>query len=662
MRKNIELYINNQLVDLSEDFEVNMTYTIEQTTNPTAIRNNYSKTITIPATGNNNRILGNIWNMTSIYNNDFDLTKKADFQLFVNGDKFEEGYIKIDNVIKNEKGVEYKCTLYGSLGDFFYSLSTNNEGEKLKLSDLDYGGGKYEFDLLVNKNVIYDAWYALMNDITEGTIYDDINFALCYNGLPDNFNANKVLINTKEQGPFNIPDNIIQDGNTYTAKNGWVLGDLRQEYDEWAARDLRSYLQRPVFRVKTLFRGICNPENNNGYEVRLDETFFNSNNPYWEKAWITLPLINEMDEISAFNVNTTEFVINAPFNDGDGDDTNIKVTYELCANAQLQTDTLVTGLIWSLNTYNMTYDMPVVTQLVGIKNGQYVHKSKVHVFSNQEFHPNNYVKNGFDGEYERLTGVFKRYEYDTLNRGYIFTTNNYDMEFEFNISIDDDYRDYEWRILLGRWEYSAPDYKNFYGETYYDCLLIPSSSSETGNKYDGDNSNLIKRQANTISLNINANVDLVKVEDINKRKLTKERMLGKDKTPLDYLLGYTKQFGLYFLKDPKSKTIDIVTRNTFYGKRNVIDLQDSIDTSKEITITPLTFDRKWYDMGLEIEDNKYSEKYDKYSIIPYGTKRIDTGYEYIKDKQSLLQNNAYKGGMMVREKGAYYVNYRLPKK
>ena len=104
-----------------------------------------------------------------------------------------------------------------------------------------------------------------------------------------------------------------------------------------------------------------------------------------------------------------------------------------------------------------------------------------------------------------------------------------------------------------------------------------------------------------------------------------------------------------------------MTRKTFYGKRNVIDLEELIDRGNTITITPLNFEKKWYDMGLEIEENKYSKLYNKIADIPFGTKRVDTGYEYVKDKEDLLKDNIYKSGLMVREKSPYLVNFRLPK-
>lgn len=663
MRNEVELYINGQLVELGEDFEVNMTYTVEQTKNPTAIKNNYSKTVTIPATGKNNRIFSNIWNVTSIYNNDFDLTKKTDFQLFINGEKIEEGYIKIDRIKKTRTSANYECTLYGGLGDFFYSLSTNGEGGKLMLSDLDYG---VEFDVIIDRYLVMDAWNALINDAADGTLYEHLNFALCYNGLPEDFSSDKVLISTYASGPYEIPYSI----SGYTSYNGWVLADLKQEYDEWASRDLRSYLQRPVFRVKTLINAICKPENNGGYRVNLDNDFFNTDNPYWEKTWITLPLINEMDEVPIddieigindiqFNRDVQEYY-KIPIEVGSRK--NIIIPFKLSTTAittgDVASNEVYTGVLSLLDDgYNANYyNAPIAVQLVGYYKGT----NRVGIYSDVEVFTSNKITDDTysDGCLILNVGGTEKYHNGSFIKNE--DTNIFYWEdgetFMLKISNIDDSTLYDWYIQVSRYEYTTPYYRNNYGEHYFDCVFLSDLYSGNGNL--GTSTNRVMNKAYATNFNIEKSDDTLFLKN---RILTKQRMLSSDKTPLDYLLGYTKQMGLYFIKHQQEKVIDIVTRRTFYGERNIIDLEELIDRGKEINITPLTFDKNWYDMGLEIEENRYSKIYDTYTDIPYGTKRIDTGYEYVKESTQLLNGNAYKAGLMVREKNPYMVNFRLPK-
>lgn len=679
MRQDIDLYINNQLVELGEDFEVNMTYTVEQTTNPTAIKNNYSKTITIPATAQNNRIFENIWNMGSIYNGGFDLTKKADFQLFLNGDKMEEGYIKIDNIIKKGTNAEYKCTLFGGLGDFFYCLSTDADGNKLKLSDLDYG---VDFTITVDANFVQNAWNALMDNSTEGTIYDHINFALCYNGIPDDFSADKVVMSIYND-VYPLPWDIGEDGDKYENYKLYVMADLRQEYDEWASRDLRSNLQRPVFRWKTLINAICDPNNNGGYTVNLDEDFFNRANPYWEQAWITLPLVPEMDDVStvtsSVNVPTTNIYFNRSVQEyekisvsveGDGSEILIPFTLSCTANTT-SNDELFTGVMSyhedALNSTNTVYyNAPIAVQLVGYnKNTDVVaYYSDVEVFTSNKITDDTYS----DGCLKLNVGGNENWHNGSFVKSGTTTTFNWEEgeTYTLNVSGIDNIGNYDWYIQLSRYEYTTPYYRNTYGTHYFDCVWLSQFIAEDGNL--GSTATTVSKLAYSTVFKVSGSNDEF---SMNKRIITKQRLLGRDKTPLDYLLGYTKQMGLYFMKNPQEKTIDILTRRTFYrnngecydeyGYRDVINLEGLIDRGQEITIKPLSIEKKWYDLGLEINDNKYSKIYDTFTDIPYGAKRIDTGYEYVKEVDNLLKNNAYKAGMMVREKNAYMVNFRLPK-
>lgn len=78
---------------------------------------------------------------------------------------------------------------------------------------------------------------------------------------------------------------------------------------------------------------------------------------------------------------------------------------------------------------------------------------------------------------------------------------------------------------------------------------------------------------------------------ISDAPITKEMLLKTEASPADYLLSYAKMFGLYFVKDLDSKTITIYNRNSFF-KNEVEDWTDKIDYSKDMTITPLLFDKK----------------------------------------------------------------------
>lgn len=136
--------------------------------------------------------------------------------------------------------------------------------------------------------------------------------------------------------------------------------------------------------------------------------------------------------------------------------------------------------------------------------------------------------------------------------------------------------------------------------------------------------------------------------------IKKTKLLKSDFTPAEYLIGYTKVFGLYYDVHIDTKTVDIKPRNKYYSG-NVIDINQDIDRDKEIRITPLSFDKKFYDLKYK-EDNKsqfleqYSDTYSK----TYGQQAINTNYEFNNDRKNLLDNVPYQSAIECLEKSKYY--------
>ena len=108
-----------------------------------------------------------------------------------------------------------------------------------------------------------------------------------YEGIPEDFSPEKVLINTNDNAFFQT------DVNGYKPVNGFLLGEASEDLTMNQTKDLRSYLQRPVIRMKSIIDACCDPVNNGGWELKLDERFFSYNNPYYVDTWLTLGTIRE---------------------------------------------------------------------------------------------------------------------------------------------------------------------------------------------------------------------------------------------------------------------------------------------------------------------------------------------------------------------------------
>lgn len=316
MRRNISLYIADQKVDLSDQSFILFNYTMEDLSNPTIVKNSFSKQITLPGTPNNNKIFGEIWKLDRVtqYGEgftgvEFDPMRKTPFTIYNEMNEIlESGYIKLDKVSRKGDLVEYSISAYGGLGSFFYNLMYHEDGNKKTLADLRFMtlNGVYSkavghLGLVGGYDMLHDAWSYLADpdnydvDRVDNWWANIINFAPCYNGLPADFSADKALVDNNSFD--NVPYAQVVDGKAYTFKEGTSsnLMLFTNPHNEWEMRDLRWYLQRPVFSIKALFDAICDQENNGGYEVILDSSFFaKSNNLYWN-GWITLPLIAAAD-------------------------------------------------------------------------------------------------------------------------------------------------------------------------------------------------------------------------------------------------------------------------------------------------------------------------------------------------------------------------------
>lgn len=364
--KDQELYINDKLVDMSDDSLLLFTYQRSDSTSPTAIKNSYTKTVVLPGTPTNNIVFDSIFKMdryqTKVI---FDPSKRVKFELFKDGCLVENGYVKLNKINKANNYCSYEITLYGGLGDFFYGLSYNEDGTSLNLGDLEYD---VPIEFRINTTAVYEAWYRLKNNLdftswgpetTHPTYidypseevyfnwqFDTINFAPAYNGYPNNdgFDSAKVLVSTEAHNPKSGVNNRIgawidgdeggyeeitnwpkrypldnREDETATSMyssegNGWGLIEMDEEATEWEVRDLRSYMQRPVLRVKKLFEAIQRyAELKLDYTLYLDPEFFNTDNEYYNDSWITLGLLCENKE----DVKTNDKVVQKMKEEGD---------------------------------------------------------------------------------------------------------------------------------------------------------------------------------------------------------------------------------------------------------------------------------------------------------------------------------------------------------
>lgn len=137
----IELFVENQQVDINTSFSTLLTMSIDDIKDFGAKNTNFSKTIILPGTKRNNKLFGNIFNVaagqcydptaTNISNN-FNAAVTAKAYIFADNMQVFKGIFRILEIIVDDGFIEYECAVFGELGGFVAAV-----GNK-KLEDLDF--------------------------------------------------------------------------------------------------------------------------------------------------------------------------------------------------------------------------------------------------------------------------------------------------------------------------------------------------------------------------------------------------------------------------------------------------------------------------------------------------------------------------------------------
>lgn len=316
MRRDISLYIGSQLADINDDTLILYNYTREEMTDPAVVKNSYSQQVKLPATKNNDAIFGYFFKSdrktvsgggTGSY---FNALVKTPFTLYDDkGQILERGYCQLVKMTNDKDGRSYVINLYGGLGEFFYNLSYKDDGSKRTLADMAYclDPQTDPTDYIIperepqpiNRNKVHSAWTYLHDYPSGKGYYSFFNFAPCNDGIPQNFDAKHAVY--KPYGASingarveNLYTSKTQGGVTYTpdsSANGHILIEMQNEHNMYEMQDLRSYLLRPVLRVRYIFEAICNPANNGGYSVDFRANADDDYEWYWN-GWLTLPLVD----------------------------------------------------------------------------------------------------------------------------------------------------------------------------------------------------------------------------------------------------------------------------------------------------------------------------------------------------------------------------------
>ncbi len=678
MKQVINIFLNDKELVLSEPFQVNFMYILEELTNPTIVKNSYSKTFTVEGTKENNQIFNSVFNLDYFRQTGevFNPSTKADFKIFLNGELYESGYAKLDSITRTGEKINYEISFFGGLGSFFYNLSVKEDGDSMTLADLGYGT---DLTFKINRDTVKTAWDSLYAG-ADGK-WSIINFMPSYSSVGDDFETGSILAYSNDE---ELPDVMTEDDKTALSNAGYGVFELAKDNYDWTElRDMRSYSQRPVLSVRSFFDAICDPDNNGGYEVNLDSTFFNNLNPYYADSWITLPQLNDSEETSESSSyrqtvglrNVTNRIstdlYRYPFDvglgmiDNDGtfyDTKNIiggNVTAEVKFKIRLKSDK-TTYYRFSPNQKNtMSYSIegskPTPPEVIFFKHTNYFVRLTVKNPGNETISQSTIYN--FTGKEDYLTRDDYNLTYgwdnggDELIYGGDFVWDSTDNCFYlwcngtnvFTISHTFIPSEKEFRLQMdmqGAYKFEVGD-GGFGTFTYNGGLSKMNCNVDL--VYYG--SMIVDAETNKLSY--------------TNRTIRQEDILTTEFTPADYLLSYTKHFGLYYIKDTDRKRISILQRRNFY-EDEVVDLSELIDYSKEMKIQPVPYEYKYFDFKLEAPDTELSKQYKSDYGRVYGSQRINTSYDFNSEVNDLYDGNAYAGYIDQRKMSNLYFKREYP--
>ena len=679
MRRKISLYIGDQLADLDDQSFILFNYQMDDLSNPTIVKNSYSQQITLKGTPANNRIFGDYFRTDRMVANtggqtgvDFNASQKVPFTIYnETSEILESGYVKLDSISRQRQDIQYKVTLYGGLGSFFYALSYDENGNKRTLADLDYLGTDSpdtELNFIINAETVHEAWRRLQEDTTESSIWDVINFAPAYNGIPEgNFSPDKGLMIPSQMG---LKDEIPVDGVTYGLKSGYALVNLAEAHDEWAVKDLRSYLQRPIFSMKAFWKAIRNPANNGGYEVDASIILNHTKFGNYSALWMTLPMLSSIGSIKQVSGDLS-ITLSSSATAGNSVG-RFDITGSVPAGTKVVAN-LHCKMRWNMPSGANSYSSlsPIATYKFGRntiskisaifiqavaygEDDSVVGGSKIKVYADGSTTMDAVAAQcgytpAWSADYESLSIT----EYTKVSAG-VFELPN---DLAFTVEAQDVAY---YKILVSVY----PGTKRIYeaggsgGKTVTTGYDTTAGNISTPVMYVNYDTGYTPESTFIVAGTTADSITYTSSESLRSGAIiTKAMLLSTSKTPAEYMLSFCKIFGLYFTYDNATKKVTILRRNDLY-QDETIDLTRRVDLSKGISIKPLVFDAKWYDFMLEGVGGAFYEEYLNVEGIPYGVQRVNTGYDFNADSVNLMESVVFKNAATILARSKYF-NYIL---
>ena len=292
----VRIYLENYQIDTDDNSIVAMTMCYSYLEDPTTVAGDYSKTIKIPGTVNNNKIFGQIWNLdrtvlygdsnTSVY---FNPSKKTEAKIYIGPELFKTGYVQLNNIIKDKNVITYEITFYSELCNVLHNLLDSS----LCNLNLPSNGLRHNINAFNIDSI---------NNSTYNNLGNYMKYGLTIDGVYDGFRADYWL--TKDS-----------NGNLAVAQ----MDNNGTKYDTAMILQAYSPKVRPMVFVQTLLNQIRDDYNKDSSTKLIydDDYFFNGANPYCVNSVMACKTY-DTDNASTVQISSNAENFNASFSPDGG--------------------------------------------------------------------------------------------------------------------------------------------------------------------------------------------------------------------------------------------------------------------------------------------------------------------------------------------------------
>ena len=609
----VTIEVNGYELDLKDDIGFGLNYAIDDIKKPEKRNGNYSKTITLAGSKNNNKFFGALFDVNSDFTF-FNPNIKTEARIVIDSSTVLDGFLRLNAIEKESdnmldgNNIVYKCTVFSKSTDFFTDIKDK------KLSELDFSRftHEYSYDNIVAswsndyKSVYtYPLLYTGRADNVYKTQYfkpaifykaylkriaQEAGYTLSGSLMDDS--TEEGLAFSKEVIPFSgeiatVPDaehdrRLFKAGMTassYSVDSGLVTGDF-------------SIADTDITFINDDSTG-TNFDNDNHYNTTLNKYTVDANGNYN----LNISLNLEQGFTSKRNIDITQAAASAIFLTFASPHGYTTVPTSL----EIQGTTDYDGVYLAVSVSIID---PTTLRINGVT---YVSDESgtvgVDRTGDTSYRYNFYVKalkNGLPFYYEALQYLYGYDDLNVVNDWTVSTNNLVTANFPNVTLLDTDELTFEYYVT--------------------DTNTTPLN--------EGVDYNLDVLQTNTNIFNNSNGSAITDGDDI-----ILSDYIPKDANQIDLITDIIKRYNAYFSDNPdKDNEIVIDTRDSYYNGAGVLDWTDKKDFDSKDNITLISeLQNKEFYFTYKKSDSHFNETYtNSTNGDVYGVKKIEFNNEFTK--------------------------------